>query len=50
MQGAGGLHPGQYRLVAQFPRRVFLPGVGDGMTLGTAGLTAPQEALLVEAV
>ena len=49
-QGAGGLDPGQYRLVAQFPRRVFLPGFGDDMTLGTAGLTATQEALLVEPV
>jgi hypothetical protein len=49
-QGAGGLDPGQYRLVAQFPRRVLLPSIGDQMTLRAAGLTAPQEALLVEPV
>ena len=50
-QGAGGLGPGQYRLVTQFPRRVFLPASDDDqLTLGSAGLTGQQEALLVEPV
>ncbi len=49
-QGAGGLDPGQYRLIAQFPRRVLLPASDDQLTLGGAGLTGPQEALLVEPV
>lgn len=49
-QGAGGLDPGQYRLVAQFPRRMFVPASDDQLTLGGAGLTGPQEDLLVEPV
>ncbi len=40
---------GSYKLVSQFPRRVIGPEAGDA-TLSEAGLTARQEALLLEPV
>lgn len=46
-QGGGGLDPGKYCLVAQFPRRVVLPTAQDS-TLEAVGLSASQEALVVE--
>jgi ubiquitin fusion degradation protein 1 len=52
-RGGGGLWPGQFHLVLQFPRRV-LPAARDGAascTLLDAGFAAgQQEALVVEPV
>lgn len=46
-KGSGGLWPGGYNLVAQYPRRVLAPA--PGQTLGGAGFAAgQQEALMVE--
>ncbi|GMH35773.1 hypothetical protein BSKO_03641 [Bryopsis sp. KO-2023] len=47
-QGGGGYSSGCYRLVTQFPRRVFLPS-GTG-SIHDAGLTQSQEVLLVEPI
>ncbi|KAK9824172.1 hypothetical protein WJX72_008287 [[Myrmecia] bisecta] len=45
-RGGGGAPIGGYRLVTQFPRRVF---VGEsGLTLAQAGLNSGQEVLLLE--
>ncbi|KAF8073054.1 ufd1 [Scenedesmus sp. PABB004] len=52
-EGAGGLWPGTYALVQQFPRRVLPPGGSDGggETLAGAGFAAgQQQALLLEAL
>ncbi|GBF92625.1 hypothetical protein Rsub_05239 [Raphidocelis subcapitata] len=56
--GAGGMWPGEYRLVSAYPRRVFEPpaakagaggGGGGGGTLEAAGLVAGEQvALLLE--
>lgn len=41
--------PGSYRLVAQFPRRVFTAAAAaEGATLSAAGLASAQETLLFE--
>ena len=47
----GGLpgEPGSYKLVSLFPRRVIGLEAGNA-TLSEAGLTARQEALLLEPV
>lgn len=45
-KGAGGVDSGQYRLVTQFPRRVFESR--SSSTLGEAGLAQGQEVFLVE--
>ena len=46
--GAGGLRPATYRLVMQYPRRVFAPG--SAQTLHEAGLSPGQNVFLLEVV
>ena len=46
-QGGGGLDPGTYQLVAQYPRRVLLP-TARYSSLEAAGIVASQEALMLE--
>jgi hypothetical protein len=49
MQGAGGLLPGTYQLVLQFPRKVLQAAMDQ--TLADAGLeTTSQQAVLLEPV
>jgi hypothetical protein len=49
VQGAGGLLPGTYQLVLQFPRKVLHVAVDQ--TLADAGLeAASQQAVLLEPV
>lgn len=48
-KGGSGLAPGQYRLVTQYPRRVFGPEQAVG-ALGELGLEGPKEVLFLEAV
>jgi hypothetical protein len=49
VQGAGGLLPGTYQLVLQFPRKVLHAAVDQ--TLADAGLeAASQQAVLLEPV
>eukprot|EP00252_Welwitschia_mirabilis_P022128 TRINITY_DN5896_c0_g1_i1.p1 TRINITY_DN5896_c0_g1~~TRINITY_DN5896_c0_g1_i1.p1 ORF type:complete len:589 (-),score=133.51 TRINITY_DN5896_c0_g1_i1:345-2111(-) len=43
----GGVRPGMYRLVRQYPRRAFTEGEHDS-TLNDLGLTSKQEALFLE--
>ena len=49
-KGAGGLPFGGYRLVMQFPRRVIDGASVQTMNIVQAGLTSPQEVLLLEAI
>lgn len=49
-KGAGGLPFGGYRLVMQFPRRVIDAALVQTQSIAEAGLTSPQEVLLLEAV
>ncbi|KAL3156060.1 hypothetical protein ABBQ32_013048 [Trebouxia sp. C0010 RCD-2024] len=49
-KGAGGLPFGGYRLVMQFPRRVINAASVQTQSIAEAGLTSPQEVLLLEAV
>ncbi len=45
--GAAGHDPGQYQLIAQFPRRVIQPA-DVSQSLAEAGLSSRQEALILE--
>ncbi|CAM9299038.1 unnamed protein product [Discosporangium mesarthrocarpum] len=45
---ANGFIPGQYRVVVPYPRRVLAPEDSGELTLEEAGLTAKQEALILE--
>ena len=47
-EGAGGLPFGGYRLVMQFPRRVVDAASVQTKSIAEAGLTSPQEVLLLE--
>jgi ubiquitin fusion degradation protein 1 len=55
-RGGGGLLPGEYRLVTQYPRRVFDSAEGGGeaaaagASVGDAGLDGPREVLFLEPV
>ena len=46
--GAAGHEPGQYQLVAQFPRRTIKPSLDQSFV--EAGLNSRQEVLLLEAL
>lgn len=47
LQGAGGLWPGSYQLVLQYPRVVLAAGPGS---LAAAGVAAGQQAVFLERV
>ena len=47
-RGAGGLPPGTYQLVMQFPRRVITAELAQSKSLIEVGLSSPQEVLLLE--
>ena len=47
-RGAGGLPFGGYQLVMQFPRRVVSTASVQAKSIAEAGLTSPQEVLLLE--
>lgn len=47
-KGAGGLPFGGYQLVMQFPRRVVAAESVQTKSIAEAGLTSPQEVLLLE--
>lgn len=47
-KGAGGLPFGGYQLIMQFPRRVVAAELVQTKSIAEAGLTSPQEVLLLE--
>ena len=49
-RGGGGLPPGTYQLVMQFPRRVITAELAQAKSLAEVGLNSQQEVLLLERV